>query len=146
MIREQLCCSSILRDREVWTSIVVEVSHGCTSLLSVDRNPRFYGFKSSMPIALEHNTTSTVVARGFQSNTEEVLTQEHILVSVRVEVSHRDAEGRRALRLERESHHIEMVSAIEQAHGVECCCIPLVSCGGAFAEDVTKLGLAKGPI
>src|SRR5689334_1845213 len=92
----------VLRDNQVHSSVVIEICHSRTSLLSINFNPRFlarHGREIPCPIPTEQQTPPRVTPWNFRLVGKKILAQKDILVSVSVEIRNVHAECRSKLSL-----------------------------------------------
>jgi hypothetical protein len=114
-------CGTILGHAQIHAAIPIFIRQSTTALLSEYSHTGLTaaeGREIAVPIAAQPKAQSRVVTGCLRLDVEEILREEEIFVAIAIPVTHRDAESRRELgldRKERASNSLAVRNTIESA-------------------------------
>src|SRR5207247_7864240 len=86
--------------------------------------------ESAVPIAKQHQSGSSIVARSLGIHPEEILREENVFVPVPIKVGNTDTKSGRELRFDGQPAGLEVIPAVQEQHGIESCGLKFASnCG-----------------
>ena len=112
----------MLGNRQVRAPIAIEIGNGAASLLPINCDARLagsQGAEAAPSVAKQDEADARIVAGSLGVHAEEVLREEHILVSVTVKVGDADAKGGSKLGLDGQRPRLEMIAAVQEHHRIK---------------------------
>ena len=140
-VEVQFRAALALRDQQVGAAVVVQVAHGAASLLAENLDAASvpeHAREPARPVAEQQHTLAGIHPVILHSHRKKVLAEEHVLVSVAVEVGHGRAVDRRELRLDRQRPGFKCPGAIEQQHRGEVRRLEQFGPGQLTGENLLK--------
>src|SRR5262249_13577716 len=113
---------AVLTDGNIKAPILIVITDRAPPLFAIDFEATLLsinGHQVAVAIATKEEAAPCVAAAVVGVDRKEILSQQHIFTAVAIEISHGDPEGRRKLGLLWQRHRFEMVSAIEENHGLK---------------------------